>query len=168
MRTTFQTFVMLVPATPLGLLPERLVVEHWCRTCRQQVATADLAEHGRAHLADRGPVSDVDPSASRNDPPFGERTGLAYDSSLEQRGTGRPDGPGSTVRSLRATTEDVVVQVEMGSASSRGRRPDQSWMVSLRRSHRAVVVAIGLRRSGADSLAERIAGVLEVPFPGGT
>lgn len=54
----------------------------------------------------------------------------------------------------------VTVEVDMGSASSRGRPPERAWLVRLRRSDRTVVVAIGLRRSTADRLAERISDIL--------
>jgi len=49
------------------------------------------------------------------------------------------------------------VEVDFGSASARGRRPDHSWMVRMRRGERSVIVAIGLTRCAADSLAEQIA-----------
>lgn len=57
----------------------------------------------------------------------------------------------------QAAREPVTVEVDFGSASSRGRRPDHSWMVRMRRGERSVIVAIGLTRYAADSLAEQIA-----------
>ncbi|MDQ6727676.1 MAG: hypothetical protein M3066_16140 [Actinomycetota bacterium] len=54
----------------------------------------------------------------------------------------------------------VVVEVDHGSASSRGRPPDQAWMVRLRRGERDVIVAIGLRRWAADRLADQITELL--------
>jgi len=51
----------------------------------------------------------------------------------------------------------------MGSASSRGRHPDQAWLVRLRRGDRSVIVAIGLRRNHADRLAEQINQLLADP-----
>ncbi len=54
----------------------------------------------------------------------------------------------------------VVVEVDLGSASSRGRPAEQSWVVRLRRGQRSVIVAIGLRRHGADRLAEQITDLL--------
>ncbi len=54
----------------------------------------------------------------------------------------------------------VAVEVDFGSASSRGRLAEQSWMVRLRRGDKDVIVAIGLRRHGADSLAGQIADLL--------
>lgn len=55
MTTTFRTIVLDVPPTPLGLLPARVVIEHWCNACRAKVASADLARHARSHDA-RSPV----------------------------------------------------------------------------------------------------------------
>lgn len=49
------------------------------------------------------------------------------------------------------------MEVDFGSASSRGRPPERAWMVRLRRGERSVIVAIGLRRSAADRLAANIA-----------
>lgn len=49
MTTTFRTIVLDVPPTPLGLLPARVVIEHWCNACRQKVDSADLAVHARSH-----------------------------------------------------------------------------------------------------------------------
>jgi hypothetical protein len=54
----------------------------------------------------------------------------------------------------------VQVEVDMGSASSRGRPPERAWLVRLRRSDRTVVVAIGLSRSAAERLAEQISDLL--------
>lgn len=48
----------------------------------------------------------------------------------------------------------------MGSASSRGRPPERSWLVRIRRSDRAVIVAIGLRRHAADRLADQLTDLL--------
>lgn len=47
--TSFRTLVMEVPATPLGLIPADVVVEHWCTTCRRRVAYDDLVDHARSH-----------------------------------------------------------------------------------------------------------------------
>jgi hypothetical protein len=71
-------------------------------------------------------------------------------------------------RQRRQTTADpITVEVDAGSASSRGRPPDRSWLVRLRRSDRAVIIAIGLRRHAADRLAEQLTDLLantkEVP-----
>ena len=89
------------------------------------------------------------------------------DRPLPRAGTGRPArfcSPGCRVRSHRAATQDkakpVSVEVDLGSASSRGRPIERAWLVRLRRGHRSVIVAIGLRRPAADRLAEQIADLL--------
>ncbi len=62
--------------------------------------------------------------------------------------------------SQRDKAEPVSVEVDMGSASSRGRPIDQAWMIRLRRGRRSVIVAIGLRRPAADRLAAQVADLL--------
>lgn len=54
----------------------------------------------------------------------------------------------------------VVVEVDFGSASSRGRSPERAWMVRMRRGQESVIVAIGLPRHGADRLARAITDLL--------
>jgi len=56
----------------------------------------------------------------------------------------------------RTTNAPVSVEVDTGSASSRGRTPDKAWLVRLRRADHTVIIAIGLRRHAADRLAEQI------------
>ena len=51
----------------------------------------------------------------------------------------------------------MTVEVDQGSASSRGRHPDRAWLVRLRRGEGSVVVAVGLSRAGAYRLAGQIA-----------
>ena len=46
----------------------------------------------------------------------------------------------------------VGVQVEAGSATSWGRRPDRAWLVRLQRGRRSVIVAWGLERGTAERL----------------
>ncbi|MGH9078389.1 MAG: hypothetical protein ACRDY0_13240 [Acidimicrobiales bacterium] len=60
----------------------------------------------------------------------------------------------------RAIDLPVVAEVVPGSASSRGRPPDQAWMVLLRRGERSVIVTIGLRRNAADRLASQLTELL--------
>ena len=55
----------------------------------------------------------------------------------------------------------VTVEVDYGSASSRGRAPGTAWMVRMRRADKSVIVAIGLTRSSADRLAFTIAELLD-------
>ncbi len=82
--------------------------------------------------------------------------------------TGRPAQYCSTACRVRAhrarrqaLDQPVTVEVDMGSASSRGRPPERAWLVRLRRADRSVVVAIGLRRSAADRLAAQIVDLLD-------
>ena len=63
------------------------------------------------------------------------------------------------------TTPALTVEVDTGSASTRGRPPDRTWMVRLRRADRSIIVAIGLSRPAADSLAERIAELIDPDNP---
>jgi hypothetical protein len=83
---------------------------------------------------------------------------------LPEVSTGRPAqycSPGCRVRAHRQrNAAPVGVEVDHGSASSRGRLPERAWMVRLRRGNRSVIVAIGLRRGAADRLAEQIAELL--------
>jgi len=45
----YHTVVLHIPPTPLGLLPERWTVQHWCNLCRRQVAPAQLVAHAQDH-----------------------------------------------------------------------------------------------------------------------
>lgn len=49
MTASYRTVVLHVPPSPLGLLPERWVVDHWCNACRQRVETNDLVAHAQRH-----------------------------------------------------------------------------------------------------------------------
>lgn len=49
MQVMYRTVVLKIPATPLGLLPERWAVEHWCTLCRHKVLSEDLLAHARTH-----------------------------------------------------------------------------------------------------------------------
>ena len=49
MNVAYRTVVLHVPPSPLGLLPERWVVDHRCNDCRQRVATDDLVAHAQCH-----------------------------------------------------------------------------------------------------------------------
>ena len=89
--------------------------------------------------------------------------------SLAPAHTGRPVQYCSTACRVRAhrarrqaLDQPVTVEVDMGSASSRGRLPERAWMVRLRRADRSVIVAIGLRRSAADRLADQIVDLLDI------
>ena len=58
------------------------------------------------------------------------------------------------------STQPLTVEIDTGSASSRGRPPDQAWMVRLRRADRTVIVAVGLSRTAAEHLANHITEVV--------
>jgi hypothetical protein len=61
-----------------------------------------------------------------------------------------------TVVLSRPDAGAAIADVDTGSASSRGRPPEQIWLVRLRRGDNSVIVAIGLYRAAAEHLAERI------------
>ena len=63
----------------------------------------------------------------------------------------------------RHNTPPAVAEVTMGSASSRGRNPDNAWIVQLHRGTHNIVIAIGLRRPDADRLAQQINDLLANP-----
>jgi hypothetical protein len=65
---TLRTFVMKLPPTPLGLLPECWTIEHRCDSCRQTVSSAELLAHIQTHA---GPDRVSGPQAP------GDRTGSA-------------------------------------------------------------------------------------------
>ena len=67
------------------------------------------------------------------------------------------DGPRLTIMA------PVTVEIDTGSASSRGRPPGQAWLIRLRRGDRSVITTIGLSRSGAEHLAEQISDLLTEP-----
>jgi hypothetical protein len=68
--------------------------------------------------------------------------------------------PLPALRSDADNTAVIVVEVDRGSASSRGRPPEQTWLVRLRCANHSVVVAIGLHKAAADHLADHIADVI--------
>jgi hypothetical protein len=59
--------------------------------------------------------------------------------------------------------QPITVEIDTGSASARRRRPDRIWLVRLRRANRHVITTIGLSRTSAERLAERITDVLNPP-----
>ena len=88
-------------------------------------------------------------------------------------GTGRPARYCSNACRTRAHRHrhapvPAVAEVARGSASSRGRLEERSWLVQLRRGDQCVIVTIGLRRYAADRLAEQLNALLggpELPPP---
>ena len=81
---------------------------------------------------------------------------------IPPRPTGRPARFCSTACRARShrthppATEPVTVEIDRGSASSRGRPPQRHWLIRLRRGDRSIIVAIGLPRTGAEHLAQQI------------
>ncbi len=57
----------------------------------------------------------------------------------------------------------LTLEVDHGSASSWGRTPDNDWVIRLRRAERSVVLAVGLRHTAADHLADHVADVVGCP-----
>ena len=97
----------------------------------------------------------------RNETPEAPRCAAAdCGQPLTQTATGRPArycSPACRARAHRhRQLGPAVAETMRGSASSRGRHPDTTWLVQLRRGDRAVIVAIGLRRSAADRLVEQL------------
>lgn len=95
-------------------------------------------------------------------------------STITQHAVGRPARYCSTAcrvrdhRHRKQAAAPITVEVDMGSASSRGRPPDRAWLVRIRRADRSVIVAIGLRRRAADRLAEQLNELLtDTPQPEG-
>ena len=118
--------------------------------------------------ARQGPVSSrhetpVTPGSSRYETPA-ERTCAAPGCTNRLP----PPGPGRRAdccsdtcrqrlwRARRRQRGSVVAEVDMGSTSSKGRPANQIWKVQLRRGNNVLIVAIGLPKSAADTLAERI------------
>lgn len=63
--TFYRTVVLHIPPTPLGLLPERWAVEHWCTACRRQVTTDQLILHARGHYSTSADTFATGPSHRR-------------------------------------------------------------------------------------------------------
>jgi hypothetical protein len=86
--------------------------------------------------------------------------------SVLRRATGRPALYCSAAcrvsahRQREQSRGPVTVEVDFGSASSRGRSPDRSWLVRLRRGQDSVIVTVGLSRPAAESLAEQLVELL--------
>lgn len=83
-------------------------------------------------------------------------------------GAGRPARYCSNACRARAhrhrhTPVPAIAEVARGSATSRGRPEDQSWLVQLRRGDQCVILSVGLRRAPADRLAEKINTLLGGP-----
>lgn len=59
--------------------------------------------------------------------------------------------------------QPVTVEIDIGSASTRGRPPDRVWLLRLRRGDEQVITTIGLSRISAEHLAERVTNLLADP-----
>ncbi len=57
----------------------------------------------------------------------------------------------------------ITVEIDVGSASTRGRPPDRIWLLRLRRGERQVITTIGLSRTSAEHLAEQVSNLLADP-----
>jgi hypothetical protein len=68
---------------------------------------------------------------------------------------------------MRSGVEGLAVEMDMGSATSWGRHPDRTWLVRVRRGDRSVIVAWGLNRAAAQTLAEQITAVIGDAAPKG-
>ncbi len=85
---------------------------------------------------------------------------------LREPGPGRPASFCSQAcrqrawRAHRHRRGTLLAEVDMGSTSSKGRTQGQIWMVRLRRDNEKLIVAIGLPRAAADTLAEDINALL--------
>lgn len=49
MTTTYRIVVVHLPATPLGLLAERPMIDHRCNLCNQRVGSDQLIVHAQVH-----------------------------------------------------------------------------------------------------------------------
>jgi hypothetical protein len=58
-------------------------------------------------------------------------------------------------------TQPLTVEIDTGSASSRGRPPHHAWMIRLRRGDQSVIVTVGLSRTAAQHLADHIAEIVQ-------
>jgi hypothetical protein len=58
----------------------------------------------------------------------------------------------------------VTVEIDTGSSAARGRPPGQAWLIRLRRGNRSVITTIGLSRTSAELLAQKIAELLAEPL----
>lgn len=57
----------------------------------------------------------------------------------------------------------LIVEVDHGSTSSRGRPAGHAWLVRLRRGSQQAVIAVGLGRPSAEHLAAQIRDVINPP-----
>ena len=58
------------------------------------------------------------------------------------------------------TQQPLIVEIDIGSASTRGRPPDHHWMIRIRRGDKSVIVNVGLTKIAAEHLADHIAEII--------
>ena len=110
------------------------------------------------------------PKTLRNDTPVMICAGPGCTNALTPHTVGRPARYCSTacrVRDHRRRTAaaPITVEVDMGSATSRGRPPERAWLVRIRRGDNYVIVNTGLRRYHADRLAAQLTDLLTDKSP---
>ncbi len=75
--------------------------------------------------------------------------------------------PACRTEAYRQTNPDrhapLVVEVDHGSTSSRGRPAGQVWLVRVRRGSQHAIVAVGLGKPSADTLAAQLRDVITPP-----
>ena len=47
--TTYRTIVLYVQPSPLGLVGDRWIINHWCNTCHHNVPADQLIAHTKTH-----------------------------------------------------------------------------------------------------------------------
>ena len=65
------------------------------------------------------------------------------------------------------TQHPLIVEIDIGSASTRGRKPDHHWTIRIRRGDQSVIVNVGLTRTAAEHLADHIAEVIHDDYRAG-
>jgi hypothetical protein len=110
------------------------------------------------------------PITLRNDIPVVTCAGPGCTNALAPHTVGRPARYCSTACRVRdhrhrTATTPITVEVDMGSATSRGRPPERAWLVRIRRGDSYVIVNTGLRRPHADRLAAQLTDLLTDKSP---
>ena len=111
------------------------------------------------------------PITFRNDIPTTTCAGPGCTNALVPHVVGRPARYCSTTCRVRdhrhrhQAAAPLTVEVDMGSATSRGRPLARAWLVRIRRGDRNVIVSTGLRRPDADRLAEQLTDLFTDEFP---
>ncbi len=109
--------------------------------------------------------------SSRNETPEpGRCARLGCHKSIVRNPVGRPRLYCSTAcrtEAYRQANPDqsapLLVEVDTGSTSSRGRPAGQVWLVRLRRGRHQAIIAVGLGRPSAETLAAQLRDVINPP-----